>query len=66
MSKDSLPDEWLRPTPLQFIPPRIEPEHRNCGNCKYDAVPEKEEPCVNCIHSIDMRKELWEPKKEVE
>lgn len=38
--------------------------HRTCGNCKYDTVSEKDTPCVNCIHSMDMRKDLWIPKGE--
>ena len=54
---DGIPEEWLNPTQLLFIP-------HTCGNCKYDTVPEKDPPCVNCIHSIDMRKDLWEPKGE--
>lgn len=38
--------------------------HHTCGNCKYDTVPEKDTPCVNCIHSIDTRKDLWTQKGE--
>ena len=65
MIKDGLPDEWLRPTPLPFIPPRINiNDNHCCGNCKYDGVSEKDAPCVNCIHSMDMRKDLWQPKGE--
>ena len=62
MSEDSLPDEWLHPTPLPFIPPRIKQRHHTCGSCKYDGVPEKDVPCRDCIYSIDMRKDLWQPK----
>lgn len=67
---DSLPDEWLHPTSLPFIPPRVDIEYgpktryHTCGNCKYDTVPEKDAPCINCIHSVDIRKDLWQPKGE--
>lgn len=42
----------------------IKEQYRTCGNCKYDTIPEKDAPCVNCIHSMDTRKDLWEPKGE--
>ena len=55
---DILPESWLHPTP---IPSRINILHC-CENCKYDKVPKIESPCVDCIHNMDTRKDLWELK----
>ena len=55
IDKDSLPEEWVHPTPLPFIPPRIgieysvRQQYHTCGDCKYDGVPEKNAPCVNWL-----------------
>lgn len=57
---------------MNDIPPELEswshpmPSRMNiihcCENCKYDSVPETESPCVDCIHNMDIRKDLWELK----
>lgn len=55
---------------VHVILPRIDIDYgpktryHTCGTCKYVGVSEKDEPCINCINGVDMRKDLWQPKGE--
>ena len=40
--------------------------YHTCGRCKWDDMPVEMYPCNQCIHGLDLRKDMWEYEEKSE